>query len=46
MTTMRRRFYAVAAELLDEDPRAAVVLAEIGAGELRPHRAPVQRRHP
>jgi transketolase len=37
MTTMRQRFYAVAAELLDEDPRAAVVLAEIGAGELRPH---------
>ena len=37
MTTMRQRFYAVAAELLDEDPRVAVVLAEIGAGELRPH---------
>jgi transketolase len=37
MTTMRQRFYAVAAELLDEDPRVAVVLAEIGAGELQPH---------
>jgi len=37
MTTMRQRFYAVAAELLEEDPRVAVVLAEIGAGELRPH---------
>ena len=35
--TMRSRFYRVAAELLDEDPRVAVVLAEIGAGELRPH---------
>jgi transketolase len=34
---MRSRFYQVAAELLDEDPRVAVVLAEIGAGELRPH---------
>jgi transketolase len=34
---MRQRFYDVAAELLDEDPRVAVVLAEIGAGELRPH---------
>jgi len=37
MTTMRSRFYDVAAELLDRDPRVAVVLAEIGAGELRPH---------
>jgi transketolase len=35
--TMRSRFYDVAAELLDDDPRVAVVLAEIGAGELRPH---------
>ncbi len=34
---MRQRFYEVAAELLDADPRVAVVLAEIGAGELRPH---------
>jgi transketolase len=38
MTTMRQRFYEVAAELLESDPRVAVVLAEIGAGELRPHR--------
>jgi len=37
VTTMRQRFYEVAAELLDSDPRVAVVLAEIGAGELRPH---------
>jgi transketolase len=37
VTTMRSRFYGVAAELLDADPRVAVVLAEIGAGELRPH---------
>jgi transketolase len=35
--TMRQRFYEVAAELLDSDPRVAVVLAEIGAGELRSH---------
>jgi transketolase len=34
---MRQRFYEVAAELLDSDPQVAVVLAEIGAGELRPH---------
>ncbi|HEY7692365.1 MAG TPA: hypothetical protein VH816_08490 [Gaiellaceae bacterium] len=34
---MRQRFYRVAAELLDEDPRVAVVLAEIGAGELKAH---------
>jgi transketolase len=37
MTTMRKRFYEVAGQLLEEDPRVAVVLAEIGAGELRPH---------
>jgi transketolase len=37
VTTMRSRFYDVAAELLDEDPQVAVVLAEIGVGELRPH---------
>jgi transketolase len=37
VTTMRQRFYEVATELLDSDPRVAVVLAEIGAGELRPH---------
>ena len=34
---MRQRFYQVAAELLEDDPRVAVVLAEIGAGELGPH---------
>jgi transketolase len=34
---MRQRFYDVAGELLEEEPRVAVVLAEIGAGELRPH---------
>jgi transketolase len=34
---MRQRFYEVAADLLGSDPRVAVVLAEIGAGELRPH---------
>lgn len=38
MTTMRQRFYRDAQRLLDEDERTAVVLAEIGAGELRPHR--------
>lgn len=35
--TMRSRFYRAAAELLDDDPHVAVVLAEIGAGELPPH---------
>jgi transketolase len=35
--TMRQRFYEVAGDLLDSDARVAVVLAEIGAGELRPH---------
>jgi transketolase len=34
---MRKRFYEVTGQLLDDDPRVAVVLAEIGAGELRPH---------
>jgi transketolase len=34
---MRQRFYEVADDLLDSDPRVAVILAEIGAGELRPH---------
>jgi transketolase len=37
---MRQRFYDVLARLLAEDPRVAVVLAEIGfggAGELQPH---------
>jgi transketolase len=32
--TMRQRFYRVTAELLDSDPRVAVVLAEIGVGYL------------
>ena len=32
--TMRKRFYELAARALDDDPRVAVVLAEIGASEL------------
>ncbi len=32
--TMRERFYSVAAELLDEDPRVAIVMADIGLGYL------------
>jgi len=35
--SMRTRFYSVATSLLDEDDRVAVVLAEIGAGELPQH---------
>jgi transketolase len=35
--SMRERFYALAGEAVDEDPRVAVVLAEIGAGELPRH---------
>jgi transketolase len=34
MTTMRKRFYELAADALDDDPRVAIVLAEIGASEL------------
>jgi transketolase len=34
--TMRDRFYAIAPELLDDEPRAALVLAVIGAGYLDP----------
>lgn len=34
METMRERFIATAAELLDHDPRLAVVLADIGADSL------------
>jgi transketolase len=34
MTTMRERFYEVAAEALDADPRVALVIAEIGASEV------------
>jgi transketolase len=34
---MRQRFYRLAADALDSDPRVALVLAEIGVGELPPH---------
>ena len=37
MTTMRSRFYGLASRALDEDPRAAIVLAEIGGSELPHH---------
>ena len=33
--TMRKRFYELAAQALDDDPRVAVVVAEIGASEVR-----------
>ena len=46
MTTMRKRFYERATRALDDDPRTAIVLAEIGASELPAPRARVQRRHP
>lgn len=39
---MRERFLATTADLLDEDPRIAVVLADIGAALL----APAASRHP
>jgi len=42
MDTMRDRFAPVVSRLLDEDPRVAVVLAEIGRDSL----AEAQRRHP
>ncbi|WP_327698940.1 transketolase family protein [Streptomyces sp. NBC_00459] len=42
MDTMRDRFAPVLTRLLDEDPRVAVVLAEIGADAF----APAQARHP
>ncbi|MBB1252939.1 transketolase family protein [Streptomyces alkaliterrae] len=42
MDTMRERFTAVTSHLLDEDPRLAVVLAEIGADGFRDAAA----RHP
>jgi transketolase len=42
MDTMRDRFVPVVSRLLDEDPRVAVVLAEIGAASL----AEAQLRHP
>jgi transketolase len=35
--TMRKRFYRLAAEALDADPRVAVVFAEIGVGEMPSH---------
>jgi transketolase len=35
--TMRKRFYRVATQALDDDPRVAIVIAEIGAGELPRH---------
>jgi transketolase len=37
MTTMRKRFYELAARALDDDDRSAIVLAEIGASELPRH---------
>ena len=37
MTTMRQRFYELAARALDEDPRVAIVLAEIGVASLPRH---------
>ena len=37
MTTMRKRFYERATRALDDDPRAAIVLAEIGVSELPRH---------
>ena len=37
MTTMRKRFYELATRALDDDPRTALVLAEIGASELPRH---------
>ncbi len=42
METMRERFAAVTSELLDDDPRLAVVLAAISADQFRAAR----RRHP
>ena len=42
METMRERFVATASELLDADPRLAVVLADISADQF----APAAARHP
>jgi transketolase len=42
METMRERFVATATELLDDDPRVAVVLADISASLF----APAAARHP
>jgi transketolase len=44
MNTMRERFTTVAAAALDDDPRAAVVLAEIGVAQFARTGAPA--RHP
>ena len=35
--TMRKRFYGLAAEALEADPRVAMVFAEIGVGEMPKH---------
>src|SRR5438132_11329222 len=35
--SMRKRFYSVATQALDEDPRVALVLAEIGVSEVPRH---------
>jgi len=35
--TMRKRFYALAAEALEQHPRVAMVFAEIGVGEMPRH---------
>jgi transketolase len=37
MTAMRERFYELVPRVLEDDPRVAVVLAEIGAGSLPRH---------
>ena len=37
MSAMRARFYDLARRALEEDERVAVVLADIGAGEVPPH---------
>ena len=42
MDTMRDRFVRVTSDLLDSDPRVAVVLADIGASSFEPAR----QRHP
>jgi transketolase len=37
MTTMRKHFYGLAAEALEQEPRVAMVVAEIGVSELPRH---------
>ncbi len=37
MTTMRQRFYELAREALDDDPRVVLVTAEIGTAAIGPH---------